>query len=116
MKTNPALKETIRKLEEKGRKEGISIWSDLAERMKKSDRKRKPVNVGKINRHCEDSETVAVPGKVTGYGKLDKEVEVAAFSFSEDAKKKINEGGKSMTIQELMEENPEGNGVKIMEG
>ncbi len=115
-KTNPVLKKTVSKLEEKGRKEDLAIWRDLAQRLKKPNRKKSPVNISKINRHAEEGETVVVPGKVTGYGSLDKDINVAAFSFSKSAKEKLKETGKVMSILELVEENPEGENVRIMEG
>jgi large subunit ribosomal protein L18e len=40
---------------------------------------------------------------------------VAAFSFSEGAKEKIEEsGGRVLSIRDLMDENPNGKGVKIL--
>ncbi|MFP4115880.1 MAG: 50S ribosomal protein L18e [Candidatus Aenigmatarchaeota archaeon] len=115
-KTNPVLKETIQEIEEKGRKENVDIWKDVAERLKKSRRKKNSVNISKINRHAEGGDVILVPGKVTGYGNLDKEVTVAALSFSNGAKKKVEERGEAIKISELIEEHPEGQGVKIMEG
>lgn len=114
-KTNPVLKETIRNLEEKGRKENAPIWEKVAEGLKRTGRKKDPVNLAKINRHCKEGETVVVPGKVTGYGDLDKDVTVAAFSFSKGTKEKLEKEGEYLRIKELLERNPEGNGVKIME-
>lgn len=114
-KTNPVLKETVRKLEEKSRKEDVAIWKEVAESLKQARRGDEPVNLAKINRHTEGNEWVVVPGKVTGYGNLDKEVKVAAFSFSKSAKEKLEEEGEPMQIEELLEKNPSGSGVKIME-
>ncbi len=115
-KTNPVLKKTINKVEEKGRKEDIDIWNDVADRLRKSRRKKDAVNIAKINRHSEDGKTVLVPGKVTGYGTLDKNVRVAAFDFSRNARKKINDKGTALSIIELLKENPSGKNVRIMEG
>ena len=40
---------------------------------------------------------------------------MAAFSFSEGAKSKIEaSGGRTMSIRQLMEENPKGKGVRIL--
>ncbi len=115
-KTNPVLKKTISKAEEKCRKKGIGIWGDVAQRLKKSRRNKKAVNIAKINRHSEDGETVLVPGKVTGYGTLDKKITVAAFGFSGKAKQKINEAGETISILDLLDKNPKGKNVRILEG
>ncbi|MFP4116646.1 MAG: 50S ribosomal protein L18e [Candidatus Aenigmatarchaeota archaeon] len=115
-KTNPVLKKTVSRLEEKGRKEELDLWKDLAKRLKKPRRNKSSVNISKINRHAKEGETVVVPGKVTGYGSLDKDVDVAAFDFSKSAKEKVEEGGKVMSILDLAEENQEGENVRIMEG
>jgi large subunit ribosomal protein L18e len=59
---------------------------------------------------------VVVPGKVLGAGNLDHPVSVAAFSFSAEAKSKISKAkGKCLSISELIEDNPKGSNVKIME-
>ncbi len=115
MKTNPVLKKTKARLEEKYRKEGVDIWKDVAERLGKTSKNKSPVNIAKINRHSKDGETVLVPGKVTGYGTLDKKLNVAAFGFSATAKEKLEKKGRIMGILELLEENPEGKNVRIME-
>ncbi|KXB06652.1 hypothetical protein AKJ51_03255 [candidate division MSBL1 archaeon SCGC-AAA382A20] len=115
-KTNPVLKETVRKLRKKSKEEGADIWKDLSQRLMTAERKKNPVNLAKINRHCEDGDTVVVPGKVTGYGNLEKNVTVAAFSFSKNARDEINEVGNAITIEELLQEKPEGSEVKVMEG
>ena len=115
-KTNPVLKKTIRKLEEKGRKKDIDIWKEAAERLKRSERKKNPVNLSKIKRHVENGSTILVPGKVTAYGSLEKDIKVAAFSFSSDAKKELEENGEAISILDLLEENPEGEEVRLMEG
>jgi large subunit ribosomal protein L18e len=50
-----------------------------------------------------------------GSGSLSKKLTVAAYDFSESAKKKIAEaGGKSLTIPEMIKKNPSGSGIKIM--
>ncbi len=115
-KTNPVLKKTIRRLEEKGRKDDVDLWKEVARRLKRPRRKNKPVNLAKINRHVEDGETVLVPGKVTGYGNLEKSVSVAALGFSRDARDRIEEDGETKDILELLEENPKGENVRILEG
>jgi len=51
-----------------------------------------------------------------GAGKLEHKATVAAWKFSETAKRKIlDAGGEVLTIEELIERNPKGIGVVIME-
>jgi len=47
-------------------------------------------------------------------GDLDKKLTVAAYSFSEKAKEKINKNGRAISIVELLKENPKGSKVRIV--
>jgi large subunit ribosomal protein L18e len=115
MATNPRIVELVQDLKVESYKNDAKIWKDIAKRLSKPARKRAEVNISKINRYTEDGYVVIIPGKVLGAGKLGHKVTVAAFSFSESAKKAIEEaGGKCMTIEELIKENPKGSLVKIM--
>jgi large subunit ribosomal protein L18e len=59
---------------------------------------------------------VVVPGKVLGSGKLEHPLIVAAFAFSDQAQSRIlSAKGKCLTIQDLLETNPKGSNVRIME-
>ncbi len=108
--TNPVLLETIELLKE----QDAALWSDVAENLGKVNRQRPEVNLSDIERNTEDGDTVVVPGKVLGSGRLSKEVTVAAFQASNSAKKHINENGEFMFIQDLVEENSEAEEVKIV--
>tara|TARA_B000000565_G_scaffold200869_1_gene154500 strand:+ start:959 stop:1132 length:174 start_codon:yes stop_codon:yes gene_type:complete len=56
-----------------------------------------------------------VPGKVLGSGSINGGQTVAAFSFSDAARSKIEaSGGRTLSIRELMDENPNGKGVRIL--
>jgi len=113
---NPQLVELIRFLRRKANEVGARIWRDVAERLEKPRSRRAEVNVSRINRYTEPTDVVVVPGKVLGAGSIDHPVCVAAFAFSASARRKIEAaGGKCMTIRELVERNPRGSGVKIME-
>jgi large subunit ribosomal protein L18e len=108
--TNPVLLETIETLEDREE----SVWSKVAENLGKVNRRRPEVNISDIERNAEDGDTVVVPGKVLGSGRLTKEVDVAAFKASKGAKEQISENGEFMFIRDLLEENPEGSGVKVI--
>ena len=69
----------------------------------------------KIEKYARDGETVVVPGKVLSVGDLTKKVEVAALTFSAEAKRKIEEAkGRTLSLQELLHENPEGRKARIL--
>ena len=112
--TNPELNSLIEELKKKSVEEGVKLWKRLAKDLAKPTRQRRIVNIYKINRSAREGETVVVPGKVLNMGELDKKINVAAFSFSDKAKEKINSVAKTMSIKELMENNPEGKKVRIM--
>jgi len=113
--TNPELLNVTRLLRKKSAETGANIWRDVAKRLSTSRRRRVAVNLSRLNRHTKAKETVIVPGKVLGAGRLDHPLNVAAFNFSEKAKAKILKAkGKCLSIQELMKKNPKGTNVKIM--
>jgi large subunit ribosomal protein L18e len=115
-KTNPNLKMIVASLKEKSYKEDAAIWKDIAKRLEKPTRQTAEVNISDINRHTSPDETIIVPGKVLGNGILEHKVKVAAMSFSKSAEEKIaTAGGESMDILEVLEKNPKGSGIRIME-
>ena len=116
IKTNPNLIELINKLYEQSRNEDAAIWKDVAKRLERSNRRTAEVNLSDINRNADADETVLVPGKVLSNGDLDKKVDVVAFKFSAKAQEKIeNAGGECISIDEIMQSNPKGSNIRIME-
>ncbi len=114
--TNPHARKLLRQLREQGKAQKARIWLDIAERLEGSRRSRPEVNLGQLNRFTEEGSTIVVPGKVLAAGKLNHPVTVAAFMFSAPAKRKITSaGGSVLTLQQLVERNPAGKGVKLME-
>lgn len=113
--TNPELIMLIRFLRKQSRENNVRIWKDVAERLAKPRRKRIAVNVSRLNRYTEKKETIVVPGKVIGTGKIDHPITVAAFLFSEKAKEKIKAArGKIISFLQLIKKNPKGTNVKII--
>jgi len=108
--TNPVLVETLEVLQE----QEAPVWNDVRENLGKVNRQRPEVNISDIERVAEEGETVVVPGKVLGAGRLTKEVTVAAFKASRGAREQIDDKGEFMFIQDLVEENPEGEEVRIV--
>ncbi|MGL6298005.1 MAG: 50S ribosomal protein L18e [Methanobacteriaceae archaeon] len=115
-KTNPSLINLIDDLKKKSFEEKVSIWKDVAKRLNKSSRRQSEVNISKINRYSDDSETVLIPGKVLSSGELNHKVSVVALKFSESAQEKIeNAGGECIYINDILDKNPKGNNIKILE-
>ncbi len=115
-KTNPKITELIMTLKEKSYREKAAIWKDVARKLERSTRRQAEVNLSQINRHTKPDDLVLVPGKVLSSGLLDHKVQVAALNFSEKAAEKIgNAGGECLEINQLMEKNPTGSGVRIIE-
>ncbi len=113
--TNPEIIQLIRYLKKQSREKEAGIWLDVAENLAKPSRQRVTVNLSRINRTTEKSETIVVPGKVLGSGNLDHAVTVAAFSVSETAKEKLKAAkAKYLSISELVEKNPTGSNVRII--
>ncbi len=91
------------------------VWRYVAETLSKSSRSRVAVNLSKIERHAREGEVVVIPGKVLGGGILKKRVTIAAAQFSKTAIEKIERSGsRHMHILDLLRENPEGRGVRVL--
>ncbi len=114
-KTDPNLVALIDNLKRESREKDTAIWRDIALRLEKPSRNWAEVNLSRLERYANDGDVIVVPGKVLGAGALNKKVTVAAFKFSAAAKKAIEKaGGENLTIPELVEKYPQGNGVRIM--
>ncbi len=81
-KTNPRLKDLIVTLKKRGNLE-------LANLLAQPRRKSIVVNIEKINRETELEGKVIVPGKVLGKGEMLHAITIAAFSFSQEAIKRL---------------------------
>ena len=111
---NINLQNLVSELKRKSIDEKVAIWKRIATDLEKPTRKRRVVNLSRINRNTKENDTVVVPGKVLGGGELNHRVVVAAYQFSDSALDKINKVGKAMTITELMKENPKASKVRII--
>ena len=113
--TNPITKKMIEDFSSQGYDQQNNFLLDLAKRLKRPERLRPVVNVAKLERLCNDGETILVPGKVLSYGNIAKKLKVSALAFSKAAKEKIEKaGGKTLTLRELVKENPKGSKVRII--
>ncbi|MEM5872473.1 MAG: 50S ribosomal protein L18e [Candidatus Aenigmatarchaeota archaeon] len=113
--TNPIIASLIEEIRNRGYRENIPFLIKLADELEKPRRRKTEVNLSKLNKICKENETVVVPGKVLSSGTIKKPIKVAASSFSMSAIEKIQKsGGKVLTIEELIKENPKGTNVKIV--
>ena len=114
-KTNPRYSALVSTLKEMSRANGANVWRDIANRLESPSNNFAEVNISKINRYTQDGDTVIVPGKVLGSGVLNQKISVAAIKFSGAAEEKITGAdGVCMTIEELVQQNPEGKKVRIL--
>ncbi len=105
----------IKFLKKVSREHKAKIWRTIAEYLERPRSQKVEVNLSKINRYTSDGDVVVVPGKVLGAGVLEHKITIAAFAYSEQARRKIIESGsRAITIEELVSENPKGSGVKII--
>ena len=112
---NIYLKKLVEDLKRVSYAQKTNVWKRIAEDLEKPTRKRRIVNLFKLNIHTKDGETIIVPGKVLGTGDLNHKVTVAAWNFSESAKEKIKQAkGECLSIPQLVEKNPKAKDVRIL--
>ncbi len=115
VKTNPMLVSLIHELKKNASENDAPIWKDIALRLEKPLNNWPEVNLSKISRYIKEKETALIPGKVLSDGDLTKKVTVAAWSFSEKSREKIKKaGGKYISIEELIKNNPKGKDIRIL--
>jgi len=113
--TNIHLKELIIELKKNSISHNSNLWKKIAEELSKPTRKRRIVNLSRINRHTKENENIIVPGKVLSSGELDHKLTIAAWQFSNNALDKIKKSNsKAILISELIKENPKGKGIRII--
>jgi large subunit ribosomal protein L18e len=113
---NKSLRELIVFLEKASKKNKAPIWLAVARKLSAPRRRRIIVNIGKISKITKDGATVIVPGKLLCSGDLDHKVDIASFSAARGAKEKVSKaGGRLMDIRELVQSNPKGSGIIIVQ-
>ncbi|MBA7653440.1 hypothetical protein ES703_61289 [subsurface metagenome] len=104
----------IRKLIRDLWKTKIKIWKKVSTKLSGPRRNKVKANLYRINKKTSKNDTIVIPGKVLGMGVLDHALTIACLEYSKSAKKKIeSSGSKLITIEELLEQNPKGSGVKV---
>jgi large subunit ribosomal protein L18e len=114
--SNPVLRHTSVMLERAARDNKAAVWQVASELLSAPSKNRVEINLGRLSRIAKPGEAVLVPGKVLGTGLMDKKVVVGAFSFSANARSKIEaSGGSALSVEQFVKKFPKGTGVKIVE-
>ncbi len=103
--TSTRTRDLVVKLEKHGKTSKQDVYRILSDIMGMSTRERTQVNVSHLNKMSQTykDKVLVVPGKVLSNGEVTKSFEVAAFAFSEVARKKILAAkGKTWTLEELV--------------
>jgi len=104
----------VRKLIRDLWKTKIKIWKTVSKKLSGPRRNKIRANIYRINKKTKKGDIIIVPGKILGMGELDHILTIACLESSKSAKKKIeSSGSKLISIGELLEQNPNGSGVKI---
>ncbi len=95
---------TIAALERQYRKTKVMVWLDLAERLKSGRRRRKSINLWKLEKMAKkfSGKTLVVPGKILGTGEIKEKATVVALEYSAQARKKISEKGHALNFPEAL--------------
>lgn len=102
-------------LKDASRVNEANVWREIARRLESPSKNYAEVNISKINRYALEGDTILIPGKVLGSGVIEHPVVVAALTFSSAAAEKIGQAqGRCISIEELIEQNPQGSRVKIL--
>ncbi|MBW3022861.1 50S ribosomal protein L18e [Candidatus Woesearchaeota archaeon] len=112
---NPELRNLIKELKVVSSTQKAPFWKRLALDLEKPTRKRREVNISRINKFAKQNETIVIPGKVLGAGEISKSVTVAAWQFSEQAKEKIIKAkGSCLSIEDLIKKKPKVSEVRTI--
>jgi large subunit ribosomal protein L18e len=90
------------------------IWRKVSKKLSGPRRNRIEANLYRINKKTKTNDVIVVPGKILGLGDLDHKLTIACLSSSKSAQQKIEaSGSKLISIDELLEKNPQGDKIKI---
>ncbi|MHA2283520.1 MAG: 50S ribosomal protein L18e [Promethearchaeota archaeon] len=104
----------VRKLIRDLWKTKIKIWRKISKKLSSPRKNKVTPNLYRINKKTKENDVIVIPGKVLGMGDLSHTLTIACLECSNSARQKINSSGsKLISIEELLQQNPKGNGVKI---
>lgn len=114
-KNNPHLISLVNKLYSLSATGQSGLWRDVARRLELPVKKRAAVNLTKLDRYAAEGETLLIPGKLLGFGRISKKVTVSAYTHSGSAARKLEEAGCTfVSIERLAEANPAGSKIRII--
>ena len=114
-KSNSSLVKTIMDLKEASRKNDAPLWRSIATRLEGSSRNWPSVNISKLEYNINKNGKAIIPGKLMGTGIVTKKMTVAAYSFTDSAKEKIQSaGGKCLTYNEMIKATPKGTDIVVI--
>ena len=115
MLTNTLVYDNMWALRRAFKKNKAPIWRLLENELSGPRSNRREVNVRELANVTKNNEVVIVPGKVLGAGAIGHRLTVCTFSISEIAARKIiGSGGKIITLDDLVQNHPDGTGVRII--
>ncbi len=115
MATNQVTIHLAKDLKKASKENNAPIWAKLAQYALKPSSARRDLNLKRIDQLTKDNDTVVFPGKVLGVGSLSHKITLFSFSISSSAASKIIEsGGKIVSHQGLIKQNPTGRGVVML--
>ena len=114
-KSNSTLVKTIADLKEASRKNEAPLWRSIAARLEGPARNWPSVNVSKLEYNIDKNGKAIIPGKLMGTGIVTKKMTIAAYSFTDSAKEKIQSaGGKCLTYNEMIKATPKDTDVMVI--
>ena len=112
---NPRLSALISNLKKSASVKKVNLYDRLAYDLELATRKRRVVNLSRINRFTESGETIVIPGKVLGSGALDHSLTIYAFSYSDGALEIIkNAKAKALPIEDLLAADVKGKKIRLL--
>jgi large subunit ribosomal protein L18e len=113
--SNPLHRQISVMLERAGKDNKAPIWTVAARLLSRPRGTGVEVNLGSVSRMAEEGQAFFVPGKVLGWGVMDKKVVVGAFAYSAAARSKIvAHGGSAMSVEQFVKKYAKGSGVKLV--
>jgi large subunit ribosomal protein L18e len=110
-----SIQDNIWTLRRASKKNKAPIWRALERELARPRRNRREVNVGVLADKTDDGQVIVVPGKVLGSGEIGHKLTLCAITISESATKKIIAcGGKLVSLSNLVEQYPDGKGVRVI--
>lgn len=100
--TSYTTKGLINEFEKLSRKHKKPLFERITDELKKGRRRKRSVNLSKINRYSIKGSNVLVLGKVLGSGELKHSVKIIAFDYSKSALEKLkNSNSEVKTLQDF---------------